>query len=121
MKKNFYTGDSRGFGFANYSTPDAAKRAKLTLNHSILMGREIRISFKKDFNKLDPEANLYIKNLDEKVTGRMVEEEFSKFGPIFCCAVRYDDNNKQLGKHPTLQSLSCDSIFVENSRFFTEK
>lgn len=104
VKKNFYTGESRGFGFVNYTSPESAKKAKLQLNHSILMSREIRISFKKDFKKLDPEANLYIKNIDEKVTGRLVEEEFSKYGPIFCCAVRYDDNNKQLGKNTALKS-----------------
>ena len=82
----------------NFADPESAKRAKETLNHTKLMQREIRISFKKDFNKLDPEANLYIKNLDEKVTGKVVENEFSAYGPIFCCAVRYDEANNHLGK-----------------------
>lgn len=99
VKKNFYTGEPRGFGFANFGDPESARKAKEQLNHSTLLGREIRISFKKDFNKLDSEANLYIKNLDESVSGKIVENEFGKFGPIFCCAVRYDENNKHLGKN----------------------
>jgi polyadenylate-binding protein len=67
------------------------------LNHTDILGREIRICFKKDHKTVDPEANVYIKNLGENVRGKQVEEEFSPFGAIFSCTVKYDENGKHLG------------------------
>jgi len=97
VKKNHFTQESRGFGFVNYLEKASAARGKAEMNHSKIFGREIRICIRRDLSKLDKEANLYIKNISEKVTGKILEDEFIQFGEIFCCAIRYDDSNRHLG------------------------
>lgn len=82
----------------NFKTAESAQQAKKELNHTILMGREILICFKKDFEKIDQEANLYVKNIAGAVTGKILEEEFAKSGNVFSCAVKYDIYNEHLGK-----------------------
>lgn len=97
IKRSSYTGESRGFCFVNFSNGDDARKAKEALNHSEIMGREIRICFKKDFKNLDPEANVYVKNLAETAKGKALEDEFAVHGSIFSCIVRYGDDGKSLG------------------------
>lgn len=97
IKRSSYTGESRGFCFVNYTNGEEARRAKEALNHTDILGREIRICFKKDFKNLDPEANVYIKNIAEELKGKLIEQEFSVYGPIFSSVVRSDENGKPLG------------------------
>lgn len=76
---------------------DDARKAKEALNHSIIMDREIRICFKREFKSLDPEANVYVKNISPNVRGKQMEDEFAPYGAIFSCTVKYDENGKHLG------------------------
>jgi len=61
------------------------------------MERELRICIKRDLSKLPQDANLYVKNISKEVTGKYLEDEFIKYGDIFCCAIRYDEENNHLG------------------------
>ena len=97
VKKNHFTGDSRGFGFVNYKDAKGAEEGKNSMNHGKIMGRELRICIKRDLSKLPQDANLYVKNISKEVSGKILEDEFIKYGDIFCCAVRYDEENNHLG------------------------
>jgi RNA recognition motif-containing protein len=113
VKKNHFTEKPRGFGYLNFKTAESAQQAKKEYNHTILLGREILISFKKDFDKIDQEANLYLKNIAAAVDGKQLEEEFSKSGSIFSCAVKYDIYNQHLGNYiPLLSVLTLARIWV---------
>lgn len=46
---------------------------------------------------MDPNANLFVKNLPESVRGKQLEEEFAAYGPIFSGMVKYDENGKSCG------------------------
>lgn len=61
------------------------------------MDREVRICFKRDFKNLDPDANVYVKNISSQVRGKQMEDEFTPFGSIFSCTVKYDENGRHLG------------------------
>lgn len=103
IKKNHYTGESRGFAFVNFANIEGslrsqdARKAKEALNHAVIMDREVRICFKRDFKNLDPDANVYVKNISSQVRGKQMEDEFTAFGPIFSCTVKYDENGRHLG------------------------
>lgn len=80
IKTNHYTGEHRGFAFVNFAVKEDAKRAKDALNHLNILGKEIRICFKKDFRSIKPEANLYFNGLPPAVRGKQLEEECKPFG-----------------------------------------
>jgi len=46
---------------------------------------------------LNKEANIFIKNLADSVTSRVLSQLLEQQGEILSCFVRYSDDNKPLG------------------------
>jgi len=103
--KTYEDGAKKGFpttkyGFVNYETPEAAKKAVTEMNDSEHGGRNIfcgpaekaahrRAKLKAQFDKIKQEqiakyqnVNLYVKNLDDTVTEEKLKELFEPFGVI---------------------------------------
>jgi polyadenylate-binding protein len=103
--KTYEGSDKKGFpttkyGFVNYETPEAAKKAVTEMNDSEHGGRNIfcgpaekaahrRAKLKAQFDKIKQEqiakyqnVNLYVKNLDDTVTEEKLKELFEPFGVI---------------------------------------
>ena len=97
IMRDMYSGESRGFAFINYQSPADARRAKTVLNHTKIQNNEIRISFKRSPASNSADANLFISNLDPKVTSKELEEACSDFGEVVSCAVRLDEHQNSLG------------------------
>lgn len=109
------SGKSKGFGFVNFESADAAKAAVETLNNSqigsksVFVGRAQKKSEREQMLRLQFEekrqeriqkyqgVNLYIKNLDETVDEDMVREEFSTFGTITSVKVMTDEKGNHRG------------------------
>lgn len=86
-------GDPRGFAFITYASQKAAAHAKLTLNHSRIRNNEIAIAFMKPPQDLNPDANLFISNLDRRVTSKELEELCAPYGSIVSCKVKYSQDS----------------------------
>ncbi|KAL3735927.1 hypothetical protein ACJRO7_024964 [Eucalyptus globulus] len=107
-------GKSRGFGFVNFESPQAAKKAVEALNGTI-MGSKIlfvgRAQKKAEREQLLKDAhqvvcssrvqksgcNLYAKNLDLSIDDRKLQEYFSSFGTITSAKVMRDGNGLSKG------------------------
>ncbi|KAI6690105.1 hypothetical protein NL676_026933 [Syzygium grande] len=107
-------GKSRGFGFVNFESPQAAKKAVEALNGSI-MGSKIlfvgraqkkaeREQFLKDAHQVvcsgriqKNACNLYVKNLDLSIDDSKLQEYFSSFGTVTSAKVMREDNGLSMG------------------------
>jgi len=112
-------GKSKGFGFVNYETPEAAKKAVDALNNTdtqlnnkdspngklLFVGRaqkksereaELRSKFEaiknERLNKYQG-VNLYVKNLEDNVDDEKLRAEFAPFGNITSCKVMKTEPN----------------------------
>ena len=101
------SGKSKGFGFVNFQSPYSAAAAVEKLNGTTFndkvwyVGRaqrkgereaELKARFEQERNsryeKLKA-ANLYLKNLDDKIDDEKLKELFSEFGSITSCKVYF--------------------------------
>ncbi|KAF5189449.1 Polyadenylate-binding protein [Thalictrum thalictroides] len=115
VAKDDKSGHSKGFGFVNFVSADAAASAIENLNGSShfdkvwYVGRaqrksereaELRTKFEQERNvryeKLQG-ANLYLKNLDDNVNDEKLKELFSEFGTITSCKVMLDPQGQSRG------------------------
>lgn len=98
--ENDENGNSKGFGFCSYESPEEAEAAVQSMNgHTVgdkqlFVGRfqkkyerQSEIKRKKDMQRLErmnkyQGVNLYIKNLDDTIDDERLKKEFSKFGTI---------------------------------------
>lgn len=111
-------GKSKGFGFVNYETPEAAKKAVEALNNTdtqlnnkdspngklLFVGRaqkksEREAELRSKFEALKNErlnkyqgVNLYVKNLEDNVDDEKLKAEFAPFGNITSCKVMKTEN-----------------------------
>ncbi|CAK7204374.1 Protein phosphatase PP2A regulatory subunit B [Sporothrix eucalyptigena] len=94
------TGKSRGFGFINFTSHDAAAAAVSELNERDFRGQELYVGraqkkhereeeLRKSYEAARQEkaskyvgVNLYIKNLDDEVDDEKLRELFAPYGPI---------------------------------------
>jgi RNA recognition motif-containing protein len=53
----------------------------------VIILKPIRVTFQKNLKELDRSANIYVKNLHSEVTGKDLEEAFSKYGEVFSTKV----------------------------------
>lgn len=111
--KSYEDGAKKGFpstkyGFVNYETPEAAKKAVTEMNDKEISGRTIfcgpaekaahrRAKLKAQFDKIKQEqiakyqnVNLYVKNLDDTVTEEKLKELFEPFGVITSAKLMMD-------------------------------
>lgn len=108
-------GKSKGFGFVNFETHEAAVKAVEELNDKEINGQKIYVGraqkkrermeeLKKQYESTRLEklakyqgVNLFVKNLDESIDSEKLEEEFKPFGTITSAKVMVDDVGKSKG------------------------
>lgn len=108
-------GNSKGFGFVNFESHEAAVKAVDELNEQEINGQRIYVGraqkkrermeeLKKQYETTRLEklskyqgVNLFVKNLDESVTSEALEEEFKPFGAITSAKVMVDETGKSKG------------------------
>lgn len=101
-------GQSRGFGFCNFKNHEDAKKAVDELNGIEIEGKKVyvgraqkkderREELRKLYEQKYQGVNLYIKNLEDGVDDKKLEEMFSKFGKITSAKVMTDESNNSKG------------------------
>lgn len=101
-------GKSRGFGFVNFTTHEAASKAVDDLNNKDFRGQDLYVGRAQKKHEREEElrksyeaarlekankyqgVNLYIKNLDDDVDDEKLRLMFSEFGPITSAKVMRD-------------------------------
>ncbi|KAH7175865.1 polyadenylate-binding protein [Dactylonectria macrodidyma] len=101
-------GKSRGFGFVNFTTHEAAYKAVDELNNKDFRGQDLYVGRAQKKHEREEElrksyeaarlekankyqgVNLYIKNLDDDVDDEKLRVMFSEFGPITSAKVMRD-------------------------------
>uniref|UniRef100_A0A8H7TPI1 Polyadenylate-binding protein, cytoplasmic and nuclear n=1 Tax=Bionectria ochroleuca TaxID=29856 RepID=A0A8H7TPI1_BIOOC len=101
-------GKSRGFGFVNFTTHEAAAKAVDDLNNKDFRGQDLYVGRAQKKHEREEElrksyeaarlekankyqgVNLYIKNLDDDVDDEKLRQMFSEFGPITSAKVMRD-------------------------------
>ncbi|MBA0812269.1 hypothetical protein Gohar_026251 [Gossypium harknessii] len=108
-------GMSRGFGFVNFQSPDDAKKALEAMNglqlgsKNLFVGRAqkkaertklLKNKYKDVFNcrfeKLKA-SNLYVKNLNDSIDDKRLQEVFGQFGRITSARVMRLENGRSKG------------------------
>ncbi|CAI0452707.1 unnamed protein product [Linum tenue] len=96
-------GNSKGYGFVQFESPESASLAIESADGSIVEGKKLSVSkfMRKEerFNPENPEEyrNLYFKNLDDNVSEEILRERFSKFGEITSLLVSKDEDGRSKG------------------------
>jgi len=103
------TGKSRGFGFVNFTTHEAASKAVDELNGKDFHGQELYVGRAQKKHEREEElrrsyeaarqekaskyqgVNLYIKNLDDEIDDEKLRSLFAEFGPITSAKVMRDN------------------------------
>jgi polyadenylate-binding protein len=98
---------SRGYGYIHYETRDMAQNAIDNVNGMLMNDRQVYVGFhvsKKERESKVAEqrskfTNIYVKNLDSKVTQEEFEEMFVKFGPVVSASLSVDEQgaSKEFG------------------------
>lgn len=88
---------SRGFGYVSFVNQHEAEKARLASNHAVIIQNQIRVVWKKNFNEIPKEANIFIKQLDPSVDIVKLDAAFSKFGLIFSSKIAQNEAGKKLG------------------------
>lgn len=101
-------GKSRGFGFVNFTTHEAAAQAVEELNAKDFLGQDLYVGRAQKKHEREEElrksyeaarlekankyqgVNLYIKNLDDDVDDEKLRNMFAEFGPITSAKVMRD-------------------------------
>lgn len=94
IMKDFYSGESREFGFISYSSPKSVEAAIKKMNGSKLFGRPLRVMQKKNIKDLNEKANVAVKNIDSAITIGQLSQEFGRFGKVVSCVIRRDESKK---------------------------
>jgi polyadenylate-binding protein len=102
-------GKSRGFGFVNFTTHEAASKAVDELNGKDFQGQELYVGRAQKKHEREEElrrsyeaarqekaskyqgVNLYIKNLDDEIDDEKLRSLFAEFGPITSAKVMRDN------------------------------
>jgi len=91
---------SLGYAYVNFYSRADAQQALEKLNYTDIRGRACRIMWnRKDRGKAigNPEANIFVKNLDPSVDSRVLYETFTMFGNIISCKVSLDSTGMSRG------------------------
>ncbi|XP_017629884.1 polyadenylate-binding protein 7-like [Gossypium arboreum] len=93
------TGRSLCYGYVNFSSLQDAHFAMEKMNHSMLNGKMIRVTW----SLRDPDArksgvgNVFVKNLSESIDSVGLQELFQKFGNVISCKVATFEDGKSMG------------------------
>ncbi|XP_060973565.1 polyadenylate-binding protein 8-like [Cannabis sativa] len=101
------SGQSKGYGFVQFDSKEAAQSAIEKLNGMLLNDKQVFVGpfIRKEKRKLGAEQNvdknkgmnLYVKNLDDSVTDEKLKELFFVFGTITSCKVMRKPNGVSMG------------------------
>ncbi|KAI4300383.1 hypothetical protein L6164_033769 [Bauhinia variegata] len=97
--RDYSTGRSLCYGYANFISPQDAIRAIEVKNHSTLNGKVIRVMW----SDRDPDTrksgvgNVFVKNLAESINDVRLQDLFQKFGTILSSKVVMSDDGKSKG------------------------
>lgn len=98
-------GNSKGYGFVHYETEEAADNAIKHVNGMLLNDKKVFVGHhvpkKERQAKIEQYranfTNVYVKNLEEKVTDSELGAMFGKYGPITSAIVQKDEEGKSKG------------------------
>lgn len=96
-------GNSRGFGFVHYDSPEAAEEAIAKVNGMILNGKKCFVGYfvpkkEREKNNQQPKwTNIFIKNLPKSITEDKFKEMFSQFGQITSALLKKDEEGNSKG------------------------
>jgi len=95
--------ESKGYGYIQFQTQEAAERAVEKVNGKILVGKKVFVGAfvpRKDRiaeNQSKKYTNVFIKNLDEAVDDEKLKELFAPYGTIKSAVIMKDDQGKSKG------------------------
>lgn len=119
--RHFQTKESLGFAFVAFSKTEHAHNARSALNGINFKGNHIRVA--RFWKERDPEANLFISELPEKVTAKDLEDHLSRYGPIVSSKVSYDKNShsNKYGYVQFEKKEHAEQVLSDNIQIFNQK
>jgi len=93
--------ESKGYGYIQFATQEAAEKSIDKVNGKMLNGKKVFVgSFVPRKERLAEAANkkftnVFIKNLDEKVTEEMLREAFAAYGTIKSAVIMQEDGKSK--------------------------
>lgn len=84
------TGQSLGYGFVNYKTPEQAKKAIESLNGLRLQNKTIKVSLARPSSETIKGANLYVSGLPKTMSQSEVDKLFTPHGCIVTSRILCD-------------------------------
>jgi len=97
------TNESKGYGYIQYTTQEAADKAIEKVNGKMLNGKKVFVgSFVPRKERLAENSNkkytnVFVKNLDEKVDDEGLRKLFTPFGSIKSAVIMRDEQGKSKG------------------------
>jgi polyadenylate-binding protein len=97
------TNESKGYGYIQFQTQEAADRATDKVNGKMLNGKKVYVGAfvprkeRMAENSQKKYTNVFIKNLDEKVDDEKLKQLFASFGVIKSYIVMKDEQGKSKG------------------------
>lgn len=97
------TNESKGYGYIQFATQEAADKAIDKVNGKMLNGKKVFVGSFVPRKERIAEAhnkkftNVFIKNLDEKVDDEELKKMFSAYGTIKSAVIMRDDQGKTKG------------------------
>lgn len=94
-------GNSRGHGFVQFDSAEAAQSAIDQVNGMLLNGKQVYVGPFQKRNERDTGStkftNVYVKNLADSVTDEMLTEKFGEHGKVTSAVVMKDADGKSKG------------------------
>jgi len=93
-------GQSRGYGFVHFETPEAADEAIAKINGMLIAGREVYVGrFVKRTERpgINEWTNVFVKNIPVHWDKQRLEDEFAACGPTASAAIMVDDHGQSRG------------------------
>ncbi len=87
-----------------------AEKARTATNHEIILQNRIRVTLKKNIKELDPEANIFVKNVPNSVVAPEFETFFSQFGDVFSTKLNKFDKSEGGTGYGYVQFENKDSV-----------
>ncbi|CAL4914538.1 unnamed protein product [Urochloa decumbens] len=78
LPRNFHTRELRGFGFVKFQYPEDAAAAKQEMNHQVIGGREISISYAEENRKTPQEMRMRTRISGRYMDGRYTRRALSR-------------------------------------------
>jgi len=95
-------GQSKGYGFVQYETKDAAETAIEKVNGNIIEEKRVSVAHFLPLNERQTHGqpkytNVFVKNLESHVTKEKLEEAFAKYGKITSAVVMLKEDGTSRG------------------------